>query len=378
MPYRAAPGTEPGVEVLHLTDESITFMMTDVDISVANSLRRVMIAEVPTLAIDLVEVQENTSVLHDEYIAHRLGMIPLRSESATQYNYSRDCSCMEMCPNCSVRFTLDVRSQEDYRRNVTSRDLRTEVESVKPVDAEGVDDDFSGAAGGGIVIAKLATGQALKIEAIARKGIGKEHAKWNPTATVAMQQDGEIELNDEALAALPVDKVHEFVNTPTDEPPGNCPSKVFSYNELARTIEVDTQAVDEEKARDTNFFDKCAAAPRRAPRQARARAADRAPRPHGRAPRRRMAYFAEVWNDYHREKDQTAPDLVRIRDRPNRFIFCVETTGVMPPQLIVKIAVDVLREKVNQLQREVAKGVEDEAMRTDGFGDAFGGGGGYM
>lgn len=70
-----------------------------------------------------------------------------------------------------------------------------------------------------------------------------------------------------------------------------------------------------------------------------------------------------------------------IRDRPNRFIFTVETTGVMPPALIVKVAIDILREKVNQLQREVAKGVEEDAINMHGYsadgGYAYGAAGGY-
>jgi len=253
-------GGEPGVEVLHLTEDRITFMLNNVDISVANSLRRVMLAEVPTMAIDLVEVKENTSVLHDEFIAHRLGLIPLRSEMAAQFNYARDCTCDDSCPRCSVKFTLDVKCEEAHRRNITSKDLVSEHPDVVPIDADGLGDDL-----GGIVIVKMGRGQELRIEAIARKGIGKEHAKFNPVGTVAMCADGAIDLNHDALSTLPLDKIYEFVNTPTDDPPGNCPAKVLLYNDISKAIQVNEQAVDEEKARDINFFDKYAHG-RRAPR----------------------------------------------------------------------------------------------------------------
>ena len=59
----------------------IKFVLSETDTSVANTLRRIMIAEVPTLAIDLVEFHDNSTVLNDEYIAHRLGLMPIRYQA---------------------------------------------------------------------------------------------------------------------------------------------------------------------------------------------------------------------------------------------------------------------------------------------------------
>jgi hypothetical protein len=68
----------PKVEILSIAPHHISFILSETDTSMANTLRRIMIAEVPTLAIDLVEYHENSSVLNDEYIAHRLGLVPIR------------------------------------------------------------------------------------------------------------------------------------------------------------------------------------------------------------------------------------------------------------------------------------------------------------
>jgi len=81
----------PYVSNLEFKKDSLTFVLGDTDTAMANSLRRVMMAEVPTMAIDLVEIEQNTSPLHDEYLSHRLGLIPLLSHDVDEYRYNRVC-----------------------------------------------------------------------------------------------------------------------------------------------------------------------------------------------------------------------------------------------------------------------------------------------
>ena len=76
---------EPEIRILELSRYTLKFELTNTELSVANALRRIIIAEVSTMAIDLVQVRENTSVLNDEFIAHRIGLVPLFSESVDQF-----------------------------------------------------------------------------------------------------------------------------------------------------------------------------------------------------------------------------------------------------------------------------------------------------
>ena len=77
-----------------------------------------MLAEIPTMAIDLVEVEINTSVLADEFIAHRLGLIPLNSKQIEDVLYTRDCDCDQYSENCSITLSLHPRSTGDEIKGI--------------------------------------------------------------------------------------------------------------------------------------------------------------------------------------------------------------------------------------------------------------------
>lgn len=163
----------------------VDFELSRTNVAFANSLRRIIQAEVPTIAIDLVEIEKNTSVLADEFIAHRLGLIPLDCKGVAELNYSRDCDCEQYCEQCSVTLTLNARCQSDEIMKVYASDLvvdgRHSSSVGKPMimDPEGL----------GCLIAKLRRDQELRLTCIAKKGIAKEHAKWMPTSAVGFEYD---------------------------------------------------------------------------------------------------------------------------------------------------------------------------------------------
>ncbi|KAI5458005.1 RNA polymerase II subunit 3 [Mariannaea sp. PMI_226] len=163
----------------------VDFELSKTNLSFANALRRIIQAEVPTIAIDLVEIEVNSSVLADEFIAHRLGLIPLDSKGIGELNYSRDCDCEQYCEQCSVSLTLHAKCTSDEIMKVYARDLVVDGRQAGSLGSPVIRDPD----GFGCLIAKLRKDQELKINCIAKKGIAKEHAKWMPTSAVGFEYD---------------------------------------------------------------------------------------------------------------------------------------------------------------------------------------------
>lgn len=189
MPY----ARKPSVEIDELTEGNCRFRVSDTDLATANSLRRVCLSEVPIMAIQFVTIEENSSVLHDEFLAHRLGLVPLTSDQAHRFNFVRECQCDSMCPSCSVEFKLDVKCTSDGTMNVTSGSLLSSSGQVKPASSrndnnnEYAHDDQGGVED--ILICKLRKNQAIKLKCVATKGTAQEHAKWMACCAFSFEYD---------------------------------------------------------------------------------------------------------------------------------------------------------------------------------------------
>ncbi|MBI4362922.1 MAG: DNA-directed RNA polymerase subunit D [Euryarchaeota archaeon] len=138
------------------------FILRDSHFSFANSLRRAMVAEVPTLAIEEVNFYENTGALYDEQLALRLGLIPIQTDLESYVPRSK-CTCENGCPRCQLSLTLSVEGP----RLVTSGDLVSSDPKIGPADPR-------------VPIIKLKEGQKLVLEALARVGCGRDHIRWQP------------------------------------------------------------------------------------------------------------------------------------------------------------------------------------------------------
>ena len=180
------------LDVISKDSQKIAIKLKGIPLQYANALRRVCLNGVPVFAIDTVDIIENTSVLPDEGLAHRLGLIPLKTDLG-RFNEPSKCDCQSEsgCSNCKILLVLDS-DESQVTRTVLSSELLSEDDTVKPVSDK-------------IPIIQLAPGQKIKLECYARLGRGTEHAKWNSSNISTLtdtSKDNEKILTIESTGAL--------------------------------------------------------------------------------------------------------------------------------------------------------------------------------
>ena len=291
----------------------MTFEMKGVGPAIANAFRRILLAEVPTMAIEKVFVVNNTSVIPDEVLSHRLGLVPLavdpsRFEYRTEGDAANEHNTLVL--RLAARCTRGA-DGEFINAAVLSRDLEwLPLGSALPEETEVKLTAFSKSQSGllpapvaavhpDILLAKMRPGQEIELEAHAVKGKGKTHAKWSPVGTAWYELCPEIVV----LAPLAGDDAAAFIAAAHPEGATREPQRCFELAGPGRSL--------------------------------------------------RVAQPRGCW--YCRERVRTlsgeprwAPHI-QLRRVKEHYLFTVESVGQMPPDALFSEAVAILREKCLRL-----------------------------
>jgi DNA-directed RNA polymerase subunit D len=269
------------IQILDKTDDFMRFIVRGTNVPFVNALRRIMLTEVPTMAIDEIVILENSSILNDEILAHRMGLIPLKTD-LDSYNLPEECKCESElgCNLCRSNLTLEA---EATNKTITvySGELKPENADVAPASDK-------------IPLVKMAPEQRLKLEAYARLGKGKKHAKWQPVSMCTYVYLPEIKIDSERC-----DGCGKCVKV--------CPEEIFMETDQG----IETQEVIE----CTLCMDCVDACPQ-------------------------------------------DPPAVDISWDEKAFILKIESTGALPVERIVIEASKILANKIKDFSKQVKKGMK--------------------
>ena len=349
------------------SENELVFEISGVDVSFANALRRIMIAEVPTIAIEHVYMWNNSSIVHDEVLAHRIGLVPIKCDARLFDDFMGDDD--EATDRNTVVFRLKVccgRSKaEDEKKEIQRKiiessnkdskdgnndsvmgqeeldtvaresaslyqanhanatDIAAAIETsgrpytkhVYSSDLEWVpqgdqEDRFVGGirpVHEDILLAKLRPGQVIEFEAHGRRGVGKDHAKFSPVATAAYRLMPQVEL------VKPV------------------------YDELAEQLV---------NLYEPGVFKLVNCTVDEAPHRVKAVVHN--------------PYACTMSRNFMR--DPVLKESVKITRIPNHFIFSIESVGMMKPGVILAEALRVLQHKCRNLMKLLDETLEAEGL----------------
>ncbi|CAI5473944.1 unnamed protein product [Closterium sp. Yama58-4] len=289
----------------------LVFDLVGIDAALANAFRRILIAEVPTMAIEKVFMANNTSLVQDEVLSHRLGLVPIAVDPRLFDFPSEDGMASE---SNTIVFKLDYKCTRNppadgsRHGSVQSKHLVWQPNgSTYPPDRptkftsfgrpQSELHDFATRPPAptypDITLARLRPGQAIELEAHAVKGIGRTHAKWSPVATASYRMLPEVVFR----KAVEGEMAEQLV--------AKCPMNVFDIEDMGNGI----QRATAPRARNCTVCREC--------------------------------IREEGWGDY-----------IQLRRKRDHFIFSVESTGALPPNVLFTEAVKLLESKARRLATE--------------------------
>ena len=174
------------LDILEKSEYKLVLVVEGISVEMLNALRRIMLTEVPVMAIDEVIILKNDSPLYDEIVSHRLGLIPLKTDLDV-YKLPKECECEGYgCPLCQVSLTCEITNTTNAPLDIYSGDLKSNDPKIVPVN------DF-------IPIVKIDKNNKVIIEAYAILGIAKDHAKWQAVSNAAFRNYPDVKFDANAL-----------------------------------------------------------------------------------------------------------------------------------------------------------------------------------
>lgn len=202
------------INISHLAGRSTNFDLINIDTSIANAFRRIMIAEVPSVAAETVYIYNNTSVIQDEVLAHRIGLIPLnvdpdtlqwidpaadeneRFNDANTYVMTLDVSCSKRdnVPEGTTDPKILYRNSSVYAKDLKFVPQGRQEQLFKNSPVAPCDPN--------ILLAKLRPGQEISLRVHCILGIGSDHAKFSPVATASYRLMPVIDIKEPIVGEL--------------------------------------------------------------------------------------------------------------------------------------------------------------------------------
>jgi DNA-directed RNA polymerase II subunit RPB3 len=191
------------------TDDYLEFEVDNIAISMANAIRRIALAEVETYAVSETDVklQENTSPLHNEYISHRISLLPLNQtiSNLDQYRFY-----------ISKKHTKDVAIDNDQNSilEITTDDVQVyDIKSDSWVDTKDIFTDT-------ILITKLNVKQKLLGYFSASKGKALEHARWQSVSTICYRYKVQKDLTGIEYDKVTLEEERDWIKKGNGDPTG--------------------------------------------------------------------------------------------------------------------------------------------------------------